>query len=109
LKHKVKLEKNIHKQSRQAKHFPIPTTVFFHSDSLQRHSIVELITTDRAGLLSDIGEVFIALDIQLHDAKITTIGSRAEDIFYVTDKTGKLLADLQKQELQAKLLETVSQ
>ncbi len=107
IKHDVKLEKNIHRQSRQAKHFPIPTTVFFHPDSLQRHTIVELITTDRAGLLSDIGEVLMALDIQLHDAKITTIGSRAEDIFYVTDKSGKLLADMQKQELQEKLLETV--
>jgi [protein-PII] uridylyltransferase len=108
LKQDVKLEKNIHRQSRQAKHFPIPTTVFFHIDSLNRHTIVELITTDRAGLLSDIGQVFIALDIQLHDAKITTIGSRVEDIFYVTDKTGLLLTELQKQQLQAMLLESVA-
>jgi [protein-PII] uridylyltransferase len=107
LKQDVKLEKNIHRLSRQAKHFPIPTTVFFHPDSLNRHTIVELITTDRAGLLSDIGQVFIALDIQLHDAKITTIGSRAEDIFYLTDNAGQLLTETQQQKLQEKLLESL--
>jgi [protein-PII] uridylyltransferase len=108
LKHDVKLQKNIHRQSRQAKHFPIATKVFFHADSLNRRTIVELITTDRAGLLSSIGQIFIGLNIQLHDAKITTIGSRAEDIFYLTDKTGQLLTEQQKQQLQSMLLENLS-
>ena len=108
LKHDVTLHKNIHRQSRQAKHFPIPTTVLFPSDSLQRQTLVELITTDRSGLLSDIGQVFIALDIQLHDAKITTIGSRVEDIFYVTDKTGKLLPEAKKKKLQTLLLKNLA-
>jgi [protein-PII] uridylyltransferase len=108
LKHEVKVQKNIHRQSRQAKHFPIATKVFFHADSLNR-TVIELITTDRAGLLSTIGQVFIKLAIQLHDAKITTIGSRAEDIFYVTDKKGQLLTEQQKQQLQAALLDNLNQ
>lgn len=108
LKHDVTVQKNIHRQSRQAKHFPIATTVLFPADSLQRHTVVELITTDRAGLLSDIGQIFIALAIQLHDAKITTIGSRVEDIFYVTDKFGQLLTEFQKQQLQVMLLENLA-
>jgi [protein-PII] uridylyltransferase len=108
IKRGVKLQKNIHRQSRQAKHFPLPTTVFFPSDSLHRQTIVELITTDRSGLLSDIGQIFIALNIQLHDAKITTIGSRVEDIFYVTDKAGRLLTAAQKQNLQTLLLERLA-
>jgi len=76
---------NIHRQSRQARHFPITTKIFFHKDPLSRYTIIELITTDRSGLLAFIGQAFIKLDIQLHDAKITTIGSRVEDMFYVTD------------------------
>ncbi len=76
---------NIHRQSRQARHFPIATRIKFHKDPLSRYTIIELITTDRSGLLAMIGQAFTELNIQLHDAKVTTIGSRAEDMFYVTD------------------------
>lgn len=84
---------NILRQSRQAKHFPIPTKIKFHKDPLSRYTIIEVITTDRTGLLADIGRVFIDLDIQLHDAKITTIGSRAEDMFYITNFDLKPITD----------------
>ena len=76
---------NFHRQSRQAKHFPIRNRISFHTDPLGRYTIIELITTDRSGLLATIGQAFINLNIQLHDAKITTIGSRVEDMFYISD------------------------
>ncbi|MCK5729384.1 MAG: hypothetical protein KAH08_09190, partial [Methylococcales bacterium] len=56
------------------------------------------------GLLSEISQIFIANDIQLHDAKITTIGSRAEDIFYVTTPDGTLLTIEQEKTLKVALL-----
>ena len=84
----LKNAKNIHKQSRQARHFPIETSITFLDDPAQQHTIIELVTTDRAGLLSIVGRAFIELGIQLHDAKITTIGSRAEDMFYISDTQG---------------------
>jgi len=89
----LKIAKNIHKQSRQARHFPIETTITFLDDPTQRHTIVEVVTTDRAGLLSTVGRAFSDLDIQLHDAKITTIGSRAEDMFYISDAQGLPIDD----------------
>lgn len=92
---KIKTQRNIHKQSRQARHFPIKTRISYLDDPLQKHTILELITTDRAGLLSTIGQVFAKLDIQLHDARITTIGSRAEDMFYITDQYSKPIEDKQ--------------
>ncbi|MEE9339886.1 MAG: [protein-PII] uridylyltransferase [Methylococcaceae bacterium] len=82
---KVKSHLNIHRQSRQAKHFPITSKVTFHKDPLNKYTIIELITTDHPGLLASIGRAFIELNIQLHEAKITTIGSRVEDMFYITD------------------------
>ncbi len=82
---KVKNHLNIHRQSRQAKHFPITSKVTFHKDPLNKYTIIELITTDHPGLLTSIGRAFIELNIQLHEAKITTIGSRVEDMFYITD------------------------
>jgi len=94
----VKKHKNIHRQSRQAKHFPIPTSIQFHADPLNRHTIIELITTDHAGLLSKIGRAFVQKGIHLHSAKITTIGSRAEDMFYITDNQSQPITDAVKQE-----------
>jgi len=94
----VKKHKNIHRQSRQAKHFPIPTSIQFHADPLNRHTIIELITTDHAGLLSKIGRAFVKKDIHLHSAKITTIGSRAEDMFYITDNQSQPITDPATQE-----------
>ncbi len=96
---------NIHRQSRQAQHFPIKSTVSFHNDPLQKYTVIEFISTDSAGLLSRISEIFISLDIQLHNARITTIGSRAEDIFYTTNKHGNLLSTAQKQTLTTILLD----
>jgi len=99
LKHReIKVHKNIHRQSRQAKHFPIPTSILFHTDPSGRHTIMELITTDHAGLLSKIGRAFLLQNIHLYSAKITTIGSRAEDIFYISDQQLQAITDPAKQE-----------
>ena len=90
---------NIYRQSksRQAIHFPIPTSIKFLSDPLNRYTIVEIITTDHAGLLSKIGRAFINQDINLLSAKITTIGSRAEDMFYITNQQLQPIYDTKKQ------------
>ncbi|MGZ4998799.1 MAG: [protein-PII] uridylyltransferase [Methylomonas sp.] len=101
-----KAPRNFHKQSRQARHFPIETHITFLDDPSNRHTIIELITTDRAGLLSTIGRAFSELNIQLHDAKITTIGSRAEDMFYISDQLGHRIADeTEKEKIRTKMLQ----
>jgi [protein-PII] uridylyltransferase len=98
LQNKVKKTKNIHRQSRQAKHFPIPTHIEFHIDSLGHYTLIELISTDHAGLLSKIGQAFVQQNIHLHSAKISTIGSRVEDMFYITDNQGKQIVDTHRLE-----------
>ncbi len=92
----VKEQSNILRQSRQAKHFPIANKIRFHKDPLSRYTIVEIITTDHAGLLASIGRAFINLEVQLHDAKITTIGSRVEDMFSITDQQYRPITDEKK-------------
>ncbi|MBK8814252.1 MAG: [protein-PII] uridylyltransferase [Methylococcaceae bacterium] len=98
LAQEVKEHKNIHRQSRQAKHFPIPTNISFHSDPHNNHTVLELITTDRSGLLSKVGRIFNKHNINLHSARITTIGSRVEDMFSITDLDLNPLSDPVKQE-----------
>ncbi len=96
INHNVSEQRNIHRQSRQAKHFPIQSRINFHKDPLGRYTIIEIITTDHAGLLASIGRAFIELELQLHDAKITTIGSRVEDMFYVSDMQHHPIVDEEK-------------
>lgn len=98
LTQEVKEHKNIHRQSRQAKHFPIPTNISFHPDTHNNQTILELITTDRSGLLSKVGRIFNKHNINLHSARITTIGSRVEDMFSITDLELRPITDAAKQE-----------
>lgn len=85
-------------EARQALHFPIKTRVTYHSDSSNRYTVLELIATDRPGLLSKVGQAFKQLHIRLHNAKITTIGARAEDMFYITDQQDQPLGCQQLRE-----------
>jgi len=54
-------------------------------DERNSRSVLELIAGDRPGLLCDVGKVLMEQGIELHAAKIMTVGERAEDVFYVTD------------------------
>lgn len=105
----VKGQTNIYRQSRQAKHFPIPTSINFFSDNAEKHTVIELVTTDHAGLLSKIGQAFLHQNILLHSAKITTIGSRVEDMFYVTDQQFQPITDAGSQNrIRQKMLEMLA-
>ena len=70
---------------RQARMFNTPTQIQISVDERNRRSVLELTAGDRPGLLSDIGKVLMEQHLQLHDAKIMTVGERAEDVFYITD------------------------
>ena len=70
---------------RQHKHFPIKTHIAFRQDMDNQRTIMELITADRPGLLSRIGRAFADCDVRLWNAKIATLGTRAEDFYYITD------------------------
>jgi [protein-PII] uridylyltransferase len=74
---------------RQFKHFPIPTQVSFTTDERNRRTVMEVITADRPGLLSKVGRAFARCGVRVHTAKIATFGARAEDVFFITDRTSE--------------------
>ncbi len=78
--------------SRQLKHFPINTKVNIERD---RHGmyVLSLIAGDRPGLLARIAQILDKHDIRLHRAKINTLGSRAEDVFWIS---GAMLAQAEE-------------
>lgn len=78
---------------RQVKHFKTPTEIQLHDDEKNQTTTVELYTTDRPGLLSVVGRAFNACNIQIRNARIATIGSRAEDVFVITNNDGQPLTD----------------
>ena len=86
------------REALQAVHFPIRTQVLFHNEPQWHHTVLELIATDHPGLLSRVGQLFRTHQIRLHNAKVTTIGSRAEDMFYITEMSGEPLLDEQRQQ-----------
>lgn len=70
--------------SRQLRHFPISPEVNIQPDDKGVYWVLSVIAGDRPGLLSRIARVLTAYDINLHTAKINTLGDRAEDVFLVT-------------------------
>jgi [protein-PII] uridylyltransferase len=78
---------------RQYRHFPIKTHVSFKQDEHDPRTVMELITADRPGLLSRIGRAFADCNVRLWNAKIATLGARAEDVYYITGLDNKPLTD----------------
>jgi [protein-PII] uridylyltransferase len=70
---------------RQLKYFPVPTRLNFKHDGVNNRTELEVITTDRPGLLSSIAQAFAICQVRVKKAKIATLGSRVEDIFFITD------------------------
>ena len=81
------------RSSQKLKHFNTPTTVYFSQDEARRRTILELVTADQPGLLSMIGRIFQKRGILLDAAKIGTMGERAEDVFFITDRMHRPILD----------------
>jgi [protein-PII] uridylyltransferase len=79
--------------SRQQKHFAFAPRVTIHNDAQRPVTVLELIAPDRPGLLARIGKIFLDFDLSLQNAKITTLGERVEDVFFVTDANHQPLSD----------------
>ncbi|MDQ3261968.1 MAG: [protein-PII] uridylyltransferase [Pseudomonadota bacterium] len=76
--------------SRQVKHFPIAPEVELSPDERAGYRTLSIVAGDRPGLLYAIAYIFVRHAILLHNAKINTLGERAEDIFMIS---GDALAD----------------
>ena len=78
--------------SRQMKHFPIQVQTEI-KPGRQGMRVLSLVFGDRPGLLARIALMFDQRHIRLHRAKINTLGSRAEDVFWIS---GDILSNPKK-------------
>ena len=86
------------RRTRKEKYFTKSINVNLINPYNQNHSILEINCPDRSGVLACVGEVLAANDVQIKDARITTLGERVEDLFYITDMAGKPLNKEKKSE-----------
>ena len=79
--------------SRRSRYFNVPTQIYFSEATERACTVMEVVTADRPGLLSIIGDMFYRFGILLETAKIATIGERAEDVFFITDREHEPIRD----------------
>jgi [protein-PII] uridylyltransferase len=70
--------------SRQLRHFPIQPEVHIRPDDRGQYHVLAITAGDRPGLLYCVARVLSDYGLDLHTAKIVTLGERAEDMFVVS-------------------------
>lgn len=90
--------------SRQVKHMPFATQVNISAETQGINHTLEIVAGDRPGLLARVAFIFLQYGVDLHNAKINTLGNRAEDSFLISAKHGKALSAMQIDSLQHDLV-----
>jgi [protein-PII] uridylyltransferase len=67
----------------------VPTTVKVDNAASERYTIVEVTTADRLGLLFALTNALHSLALDIHLAKVDTIGVEVVDAFYVLRENGR--------------------
>ena len=92
--------------SRHVKHFPIAPEVGIRQDEKGTYHVMSITAGDRPGLLYSVARVLVNNHIDVHTAKINTLGERAEDVFLIS---GEVLKDPKAvMRLEADLLEALT-
>lgn len=71
----------------------VATEVTVDNDSSPYYSLIDITAPDRMGFLFSVTYALFQLDLQIHLAKITTNVDQVLDVFYVTDRDGRKVAD----------------
>ena len=96
------------KIKKKEKDFIVPTNITFDNEGSEIHTIIEIETRDRLGLLYDLAKTLSDNYISISSAIIATFGEQAVDTFYVKDLFGLKLHSLSKRaKLEHKLKEAI--
>ncbi len=96
--------------SRAHKHFKVETRVSFEQLPGKDITVLNITSTDRPGLLADIGIAFSEQHVRIHKAMIATAGEKATDTFYITDANNHpLLNEEESQQLRTSIIQHISQ
>jgi len=83
----------------------LATEVTVDNRSSEQFTVVDVFTQDRVGLLFAITHTLFKLGLRIHLARISTYADQALDVFYVSDRAGNKITDLERmRELRGALL-----
>lgn len=90
---------------RQVKHFPVEPQITLHASRRKPFFDLAISCADRPGLLSAIARVLWEHEVNLRDARVSTLGQRAEDVFVI--ESARLTEEAFATNLKAKLMEQI--
>ena len=93
--------------NRQLQHFTVQTDVRFLHENKREHTEMELVALDKPGLLAQVSQIFTELNLNLLNAKITTVGEKAEDFFILTNQFGQALAREEREKLNSVIIQRI--
>ncbi len=74
----------------------VPTHISVDNNASARYTVVDVFTRDRVGLLHEIARTFHQLDLTIGLSKVNTEGQSVADVFYVADRDGNKVRDLEQ-------------
>ncbi len=90
--------------------FTVPTEITFDNRGSDLHTIIEVDTQDRPGLLYDLVHTLNKRGINVVSSVIATYGAQAVDVFYAKDKSGlKILSESRLDQLRNHLMDAINQ
>lgn len=78
--------RQVRRTTRTQKNFPIKTSVSFYTDTKYNHTVMELFTTERPGILLRVAQVLANRNVRILQMRINTYGERVEDVFFISTR-----------------------
>jgi [protein-PII] uridylyltransferase len=82
-----------YRRTRKERYFNNPIETTLGNPAGKTYSTLEVNCPDQPGVLATLGKVFADKNIKLIDARITTLGERVEDLFFIKGEDGGAITD----------------
>jgi [protein-PII] uridylyltransferase len=86
---------------------PIQTRVLFDNDSSSTHTVVDIETGDRTGLLYDLCNAFAQARLDISSSRIVTDARRVRDSFYISRDHTKIIDPNDQHTIEAAILNAI--
>ncbi|MGF1549943.1 MAG: [protein-PII] uridylyltransferase [Sphingomonadaceae bacterium] len=83
-------------QRLRAEAFRISPIAFTDNSASTRYTVIEVNARDRPALLAALAKALFECSVTVHSAHIATYGERAVDVFYLTEKEGGKIEDMDR-------------